>query len=226
MALPAHTTRLLSNIAEVRRLLEIHETLTGKGPGKRHNVQVLNKSAIILLVACWEAFVEDLCEAAFDFMLKEAPGHSAFPDSVLERVGSKHQGLKAWDLAGAGWKVALQNHRKEVLARTTDKLNTPAAEQVKQLFHKTIGLDDLDSAWHWHGKTIHGSATTLNGLVKLRGSIAHRVQASETVWKKTVLAHIKFVRYLAVKSTNHVRAYVHKQTGKDPWSGVSLGKVR
>ena len=226
MTLPAHTTRFLSNIAEVRRLLEIHEKVTGKGPGKRRNVQVLNKSAIILLVACWEAYVEDLCEVAFDFMLKHAPSHDVFPDSVLERVASKHQGPKAWELAGDGWKAALQGHRKAIRARTTERLNTPATDQVKQLFLKTIGLDDLDSAWHWQGKMVQGSADTLNALVRLRGSIAHRVQASEPVWKKTVLAHIKFIRYLAVRSTNHVRQYVHKRTGKYPWSGVALGKVR
>ena len=102
MTLPAHTTRFLSNIAEVRRLLEIHEKVTGKGPGKRRNVQVLNKSAIILLVACWEAYVEDLCEVAFDFMLKHAPSHDVFPDSVLERVASKHQGPKTWEPADSG----------------------------------------------------------------------------------------------------------------------------
>jgi hypothetical protein len=50
------------NVAETERLIDIHSALTGKERGYRHNVEVLNKSGIVLLVACWEAFIEDLAE--------------------------------------------------------------------------------------------------------------------------------------------------------------------
>ena len=63
---------LFINLSEIARLLEIHKEISGPGPGYKHNVQVLNKSAIVLLLACWEAYVEDLAESAFNFMLSKS----------------------------------------------------------------------------------------------------------------------------------------------------------
>jgi hypothetical protein len=51
---PPHVRLLVSNVVEVESLLKIHRKLTGPGPGRRH-VEVLNKSGIVVLVACWEA---------------------------------------------------------------------------------------------------------------------------------------------------------------------------
>ena len=224
--LPDHHLRFVTNIEEVLRLIEIHENITGTGPGYRHNVQVLNKSAIIFLVACWESYVEDLCEAALNFMINNAQSYSVFPRNVLDRVSSKHQGPKAWELAGDGWKDALKSNKKEILARTTDKLNTPAVDQVRDLFFKTIGLNNLPSTWHWRGKTEKESAIHLDKLIRLRGSIAHKVETSRPVRKSEVIDHLGFVRYLAVKSTNNIRLYIHEKTGQYPWRGVKRGKVK
>lgn len=41
--------------ADVDRLLEIHENLGGTAPGRRRRLEVLNKSAIVLITAIWEA---------------------------------------------------------------------------------------------------------------------------------------------------------------------------
>ena len=226
MALPPHHQTFVSNIDEVRRLLEIHEELTGTGPGKRHNVQVLNKSAITLLVACWESFVEDACEAALDAMLSKASKPAAFPEPVLGAVASKLQGRKAWSLAGSGWRQVLRDNKKEILARTTQKLNTPGSAKIRDLFSKTIGLKDLPRSWHWQGKSAAVAAADLDALVRLRGAIAHRVQASAPVHKKRVREEIRLVRCLAVRTSNRVRDYVHERTRKYPWGRVKLGNIR
>src|ERR1700692_2663858 len=99
---PPHIDNLIANVREVNRLLEIHSQITTPGPGHKHAVQVLHKSAIVLLIACWEAFVEDLAAKALEAMIHGAPDHSVFPPDVLERVANKHHGMKAWDLAGTG----------------------------------------------------------------------------------------------------------------------------
>lgn len=44
---------------DIDRLLEIHQRLGGKGKGRRHQLEVLNKSAIVLISAIWEAYCED-----------------------------------------------------------------------------------------------------------------------------------------------------------------------
>jgi hypothetical protein len=51
MADPIHFENLNSNISEVLRLVEIHTKMTGSGRGRRHNVAILNKSGIVLMVS-------------------------------------------------------------------------------------------------------------------------------------------------------------------------------
>ena len=120
-----HLDILNDNLRAVFRLQTIHSDITKSGPGRKHDVQILHKSAIVLLVACWEAYVEDQATATLEHMISVAKDHKLCPKEVLERVASNHSGLKAWDLAGSGWKRALHGNLKHVLAKTTGTLNTP-----------------------------------------------------------------------------------------------------
>lgn len=222
---PPHVQQLLENVEEVRQLLEIHATLGGDRPGRRTNVEVLNKSAVVLTVACWEAYVEDLAATALHFMITEATSHKVFPKPVLERVGSKYSGSNAWSLAGDGWKKALRDNFSEVLAKTTGVLNTPRAPQVDELFLKTLGLQNLSTSWFWPGRTQASAVSALDSLITLRGSIAHRVQHSESVHKRRVTDAIELISRLAAKSTNAVRKHVHSHVGKHPWQLLTYGGV-
>src|SRR4051812_72765 len=91
-----HLEQLLANMRETQRLMEIHTEVAGGGPGRKHDVEVLNKSAIVLSVACWEAFVEDLAELALRAIVDDAEDHKAVAAVVLERVASKNTGMNAW----------------------------------------------------------------------------------------------------------------------------------
>ena len=79
----SHLDNLYSNIKEVNRLLEIHEQVSGTAPGRRRDVEILNKSGIVLLVACWESYIEDLAQLTFDTIYKAATSPDAFPTKVL-----------------------------------------------------------------------------------------------------------------------------------------------
>ena len=83
--LPAapHVKGLSKNLEEVNRLLSIHSDISGSGPGRKRDVQVLNKSALIMLLACWEAYIEDAAENFFNFALDNAEEPSVFPEHVL-----------------------------------------------------------------------------------------------------------------------------------------------
>jgi len=52
--------RFDKNCEDVERLLEVHRDLGGSGRGRRRRLEVLNKSAIVLLYAFWEAYCEDI----------------------------------------------------------------------------------------------------------------------------------------------------------------------
>jgi hypothetical protein len=218
-----HINALVDNVREVERLQGIHSQITTKGPGRKHNVEVLHKSAIVLLVACWEAYVEDLIGAALNHMIVSCKDHKAFPKYVLERIASGHPGLKAWDLAGDGWKKTLRDNLTQVLVKTTGTLNTPKTAQVDELFQKTIGLPQISSSWHWKGRSVAQVTTALDDLVTLRGSIAHRVSAARNVQLKDVKEARSFVFRLAVRSHNHTCTFLKAQVGSAPWVGVKFG---
>jgi hypothetical protein len=190
-------------------------------------VEVLHKSAIVLLVACWEAFIEDMVEATLEWMIVHAKEYKVFPAVVLDRIASTHQGTKAWLLAGDGWKQVLLDNLKEVLARTTATLNTPRSEQIDALFEKTLGLKSLSKAWHWKGRSADQSRKSLNDLISLRGSIAHRVSGARHVRLKDVSDAEEFVCRLAVKSHNAVCLHTYRLFNRTtPWPLIKYGQTK
>ncbi|MCQ1549743.1 MAG: HEPN domain-containing protein [Candidatus Accumulibacter phosphatis] len=217
---PPHLQELLDNLSESISLLHIHGQVVGQGPGRKYGVEVLNKSALVLIVACWEAYVEDTVTAALTFMIDNCKDHTIFPKNVLERVGSTKQGLKSWDLAGDGWKAALKDNLTGVLAKTTGTLNTPRAPQVDELFHKVIGLTNLSSTWKWNNVRSQQVVDRLDSLITTRGSIAHRVKHSAPVYKKTVREAADLIGRLSARVNNETRKHVHGLVDKYPWYAI------
>ena len=222
---PNHVTQLWSNFGEVTQLLNLHTFVGGSGPGRRSGVEILNKSALVLTVACWEAYVEDLSNAALNHMIQHSADHTAFPKAVLERVASKHQGPRAWALAGNGWRKALKENYQEIVAKTSGTLNTPRAEQVDDLFSKSIGLEKMSKNWKWPGRSNRAALDALDKLITTRGSIAHRVQHARSVRKKEVLDAIQLISFLAAKSTNAVNSHLDSCTKNKPWKLITFKGV-
>lgn len=216
---------LIDNVKEVDRLAEIHSQITKGGPGRKHKVEVLHKSSIVLLVACWEAFIEDLAQAALEHMILAGKNHDVFPATLLERVASSYSGPKVWHLAGDGWRKALRDNLKSVLAKTTGTLNTPKTAQIDELFLKTIGLEHLSDSWQWKGRSSAQSKDTLDGIVTRRGSIAHRVSAAKNVRLNDVKSSREFIFRLCVRSHNRASQFLVAQVGTSPWQKYWFGET-
>lgn len=218
--------RFEKNIDEVKRLLEIHEQLAGKSAGRKYNVEVLNKSAIVLLVACWEAFIEDLAASAFKFMLAHATAPAIFPDDVLAQASKKlksaQDNREVWRLAGIGWQTVLEEHREELFKEYIGKLNTPKPKQVDSLFNSLFGLSTISSKWYWHKSPHDKACQKLVDLIELRGAIAHQVAAGKSVKKMLVYDYMWFIHRLAVISSNLVRDHAVARTKKVPWPGYKF----
>lgn len=210
------------NIQDVERLIEIHRVLTGDARGRRRNVEVLNKSAVVLLTACLEAFIEDLAEESFDFLLSTATTPDAIPDSVRtlasKPLAESKDERKVWELAGDGWKDVLANHRSFVIARYIEGFNTPKPDKVDKLFKELIGLNSLSSCWHWRKMSHQSASDYLTKLVEDRGSIAHRTRANQRINKDYVTGYRDFVYRVAACSYNSVRTHLLNLTGKEPWT--------
>jgi len=213
--------QLNDNMEDVERLLEIHEEAAGATRGRKYNVEVLNKSGVVLLVACWEAFVEDCASAAFDILLSHANTPALFPESVRRLVANAVRGgqhdLEPWRLADGGWQAELKVHRSAVLAKY-GALNTPSADNVDELFKNSIGFKSMSAQWTWHRKRSSQATADLTALIKLRGDIAHRTQASSTVLKKDVTDGVQLIRRLAAITSNRVNSYLQTNTGTKPWA--------
>jgi hypothetical protein len=217
----AHMT-FFENLREVRRLLDIHTEFSGSSPGYKHNVEVLNKSAIVLLVACWEAFNEDLAEVAFEILLDSADDPSIFPTKVLAMASkqlkeSKDDDRDVWALSGAGWKNVLKNYKESIFARYIGRLNTPHANQIDKLYESLLGIPSISRNWYWPGMTVENAVKKLENLIEVRGSISHRVSASQKVHKNTVREYIHFINRIAIKNSNALRALIIERTGNSPW---------
>src|SRR6267378_6083031 len=90
-----------ANKADIDQLWSIHQDYAGKGAGRKHGVEVLNRAAIIFITAIWESFIEDLAREAFDFLLANAPNPSAIPskvrDAATRPIFEQKDSRKIWD---------------------------------------------------------------------------------------------------------------------------------
>ena len=177
-------------IADVDRLMEFHEAEAGVKPGRKWNVEVLNKAGVVLAYAAWEAYVEDACKEAAAVLinhLADSTGLSAHVKAMLaeENAPTKADPVKSWRLADGGWKQAIT----EYASKRTDGLqqgglNTARPHQVRELFWDVLGLQDVTASWAWQNKTPPQAVLDLNNAVTLRGAIVHRGEAETSVTKK------------------------------------------
>ncbi len=227
---PPHIKSLQTNFQEIDRILEIHGEISGSGPGYKHNVQVLNKSAIVLLLACWEAYIEDLAENSFKFMLSKSKKPHVFPEHVLVIAAKaiKRNNIDIWKIANSGWKDVMESHKESILEKYTIRgaFNTPNPKNIDTLFSNLIGFTSLSRKWYWSGMSIENSKKKLNDLIELRGNIAHRVQSSKTVTKTHVKESKLFVLRLAVISNNRITNYLQEKIDREPWRTVRYKKTR
>lgn len=227
---PPHVENFFQNLDEILELSEIHSTIAGTTPGRKTKVQILNKSSIVLLTACWEYYIEDLLREAFNFILENAESHEAFPFSVLAKASNKirtdKDARKVWELAGQGWKEVLKEYQKTTLEKEIDYFHVPRPENINELYHKLLGIQDITKHWYWRNMSNSDACKTLNNYVDLRGEIAHNLRTKTSVRKKDVDFYRKFLNRTAVILHNKVSNHIETLIGQPPWDYYVYGSVR
>jgi hypothetical protein len=227
--LPSPFDSLNANLGDVLKLEAIHTELTGDKRGRRFDVDVLNRSGVVLAVAAWESLVEDVAAGAFDHLLQNAANPSVFPNRVLVLASTPLRDAKddrrVWELSGDGWKAVLKGHRDSVLREFLGGFHSPRPDKVDELFERLIGLGSLSSHWEWHKNTPEQVKKKLNALIDLRGTIAHRVGPERYVVKDEVVNALDLVGRAAAVTQNRVSDFLHKQTGSRPWTPASYGSA-
>ena len=209
------------NLADVDRLLEIHANVGGSKKGRRHRLEVLNKSAIVLITAFWEAYCEDLAAEALQHLVTHVPSASKLPVELKKKISTEikaaHHDLKMWDLADGGWRPVVQARLATLMEQRNRKLNTPKAANIDELFMNAVGLSKVSDAWKWTKMSSVQASTQLDTYIEMRGAIAHRGSHSGGVKKTDVAQFLSLVKRLAAKTGGRVNTHVTDATSKTLW---------
>jgi hypothetical protein len=107
----------LQGLADVDRLMEIHAELGGTERGQRVGLEPLNRSAIVLLTAVWEGFVEDEAAQALERLVDASGSPDDLPprlrSAVAKEIKEDSHNLAAWKLAGDSWRLYLRSRSPE-----------------------------------------------------------------------------------------------------------------
>jgi RiboL-PSP-HEPN len=202
----------------ISRLIELHEQIGGNAPGRREGLEVLNKSAIVLITSYWEAYCEDVANEALAHIIKHARTAEALPQELRKQLAQEikkaSHDLEIWKIADDGWKKYLSDRIARISEDRNRRLNTPKTEQINQLFFQSVGLTSVSDSWKWSKKmTISRAQKKLDEFIELRGAIAHRGKAAKSVKKADVTNYFEFVKKLVAETGKKVNKHVLDLTG-------------
>ena len=210
------------NLQDIERLMELHEQEGGKSRGRRYGLEVLNKSAIVLITSYWEAYCEDIVAEGLLHMVMDAKSANSLPKELKKTIAKELKAnkneLAVWDLADDKWRQYLQSRLDGLREARNRRLNTPRSDNIDRLFESGVGVVNISNSWKWAKKMTESRARNkLDKLVTLRGSIAHRGKALRSVTKAEVTDYLEFIKRLAAKTGGKVNSHVKSVTGKPLW---------
>lgn len=198
-------------------MLQIHTLLGGPQRGRRYELEVLNKSAIVLVTAFWEAYCEDIARQALFHIADHLESADDLPKNMKKRVagelkGCKHE-LAIWQISDNKWRAYLKTSVDLI-----ERMNTPETRQVNGLFDDLVGLSNISESWRWPGMSARNAENKLDKYISLRHAIAHRGESANYVQRSQVIDYASLVKRLAAKTGGRVNGHVRKLTGKRLWT--------
>ena len=208
-----------ANIKDVDRLLQLHAQIGGTGKGRRYGLEVLNKSAIVMITAFWEAYCEDIAAEGLEHLVKEASTADALPKSLKRQIAKELKDdlnqIAVWEIADGKWRTYLTQRLSKLQAQRNFNLNTPKSAQLDELFESAVGIERVSDSWKLSSKTGPAQARQkLDDFVTLRGNVAHRGTHGGGVKRKDVVDYFGLVKSLASKTGGKVNVHVRAITGK------------
>lgn len=229
---PDHVGALLVNNHSLSVLLDLYQEIQTSGSKRakeKKQMDVLLYSAIIMMVASWEAFVENTAVNAFDALITKAKSPKDFPKKVLTLIASsvkesRHE-HRVFDLAGDEWRKVFREYRDEVLSKHIGRFNTPKADNVKALFRDLLGIEDITRHWQWDDYDPKTILEAVDDLVSDRCEIAHTARLEAALDLRKVHFYSITIFHVSAITSNRVMEYVKNLTGAAPWALVRFGKA-
>ncbi len=114
------------NVRDIERLLDLHKQEGGKGRGRRYGLEVLNKSAIVLITSFWEAYCEDIAAEALAHIVRYTKSADTLPKELKKQLAKEiknadHE-LEVWAIADDGWRSYLRNRLDTLQEKRNKKL--------------------------------------------------------------------------------------------------------
>ncbi len=209
------------NSGDITRLLKIHRDIGGDGAGQRYGLEVLNKSAVVLVTAFWEAYCEDLAAEAVEAIVVSAPSAGKLSKHirkiVAEELKKEKHDLSVWSLADDGWRKVLHERLGRLREERNWNMMSPTSAKIDKLFEESIGLPRVSSGWYWAGMSANQARKKLDRFVALRGDIAHRGMAARSCKKTHVTDYFEFIKRIIGKTGDRVNKHVKDATGSGLW---------
>ena len=210
------------NVLDVKALIDIHKEKGAQSRGRRYGLEVLNKSAIVLITAFWESYCEDIAAEGLDHIVKHAPNADSLPPElkkiIVRQLNNNDNQLAIWNLADDGWRTVLKQQLTDLQEARNRKLNTPKSEKIDELFLSTLGIKQISTCWKWDKTSATKASNHLDRFVTLRGAIAHRGKSGKSIKKRQVDDYFSLVKRLAAKTGGNVNAHVKLVTGRPLWT--------
>jgi len=162
------------SLHEIQLFLKLTESPSGE-----LNEKIILRSIIVLMVAAWEQFIEQLAEKSVLSLTNHLRDSNPIPEKVKQSIAiftvpenrSNLRGFSnsVWNFSEKGWKKAYHDY----CIFNSKELNTASSKNIKRFFENIIGIKDITSNWKYNNLTSVECANKLDDLIDLRHDIAH-----------------------------------------------------
>lgn len=209
------------NLADVGRLLEIGPTTRGESDEPRKTSEVINRAAVVLGCASWEAYIEDLVIESLNFLVcRYQKGNSLAANGQEVAVRASRQLRLA--KVRPGDVLAMRAKREGILGI----FNTPKSTNIDSLFERTLDLPSLSTSWRWNRTSAATMRQAINEFVAVRGDIAHRTKGPHQMTRSYVSKTAALLERAALLSYNRVRSHLTEAAGAPFYDSIPLSAVK
>ncbi|MFW6106596.1 MAG: HEPN domain-containing protein [bacterium] len=184
----AYSNVLLVLLEDAAELDDAHRELRTGQAGRQWRLGAINRAAVVMCLSAWEAYIEDVVVEAINSFQPAQPHPTR-------------------------WQSLNADARGQI-----GRFNTPNVENVRRLVADTLGLQDVDQAWHWQNTTVIQARNRLTEAITFRHHVAHGVNPRPTIHNQYTHRLPGFFRRLDRATVDAVRDYlVNVLLVPNPW---------
>ena len=188
MSSNALTSHLIPLLADALDLDNAHVQLRTGRRGRPFRLAALNRSAVVMCLSAWEAYIEELVREALQALLPAGPSLGVWPIH------------NAWIRGQLG------------------RFNTPSADNVRSILSDALGLPDIRPSWTWRHCSAAQAEQRLAYALRVRHEVAHGVNPRPAVFNDYSSRLPNFFRRLGRCTDAAVRNHLVATHGvAHPW---------